>query len=291
VQTTLDRPTLNIPMDQINFRVYNIRGHIDPKTCVDLARRIKEEGLNNPVEITPATKLEENDNKPYRLFAGFRRFMAHRINGAETIEAKIYEGLSLAEQAARNFTENSAREDLTLMQEARGLAHLRSLKSLTIKELGEEVGMSPKWVQLRLWALDLEPEIQKEIDAGVLKTQHIEQLKALPAGDKRYAYVRQVKSTLIRGGKPRKSLAKRNVFSKKIRPRVEIFEMQDHIIDQLGSGAFSKLPDVAKAIVQALGWTAGEANDIEMFATLRKIAKENNLHYEIPENAMSALQG
>jgi len=290
VQAAPERPTLKIPMDQINFRTYNIRGHVDPKTCVDLARRIKEEGLNNPVEIVPWPP-EENDGKPYRLFAGFRRFMAHRINGALEIEAKIYEGLSLAEQAVRNFTENSAREDLTLMQEARGLAHLKSLRSLNIRELAETVGKSPKWAQLRLWALELEPEIQKEIEIGMLKTQHIEQLHALPAGEKRYAYVRQVKSTLIRGEKPRKSLAKRNAFSKKIRPRVEIFEMQDHIIDQLGGGTFSRLPEAAKAIVQALGWTAGEATDMEVYGTLRKIAEANKLHYEVPESVLSALQG
>ena len=288
-----DRQTLKIPMEEINHRVYNIRGPVNPQTCIDLARRIKTEGLNNPVEVVPINVEDrhENDGKPYRLFAGFRRYMAHRINGATHIEAKIYEGLTLEEQAARNFTENVARANLTLMQEARGLSYLKSLRSLNLKELGEEVGMSPKWCQLRLWALELEPEIQQDIDAGLLKTQHIEQIHALPQGEKRYEYVKQVKSAALRGEKPRKSLAKKNVFAKKVRSRTEIFELQDHIIDQLGQGSVMKLPGEVRNIVQALGWCAGEANDIEIFSTLRKLAEANGLHYAMPESALDTLRG
>lgn len=288
-----DRPVVAIPMKDINARTYNVRGNINPQTCVDLARRIRVEGLNNPVQVVPVAEEDqaENDGKPYRMMAGFRRYMAHRINGAETIDCRIYEGLSPAEQIVFNFTENIAREDLTLMQEAKGIEHLRALRSMTPKELGEELGKSPKWVQVRLWALDLEPEIQKDIDSGMIKMSHIEHLHALPLGEPRYAYVRQVKSSILKGEKPRKSLAKKNVFAKKIRNRTEIFELQDHIIEQLGSGSFSKLPQEVKDIVQALGWAAGEANDVEIFSTLRRIAKGYGLHYEIPESALTALQG
>lgn len=287
------RPTLLLPMTDINARVYNIRGTVNPQTCVDLARRIKAEGLNNPIEVVPVPEddREDNDGKPYKLFAGFRRYMAHRINSATHIEAKVYEGLSLEEQVVRNFTENSAREDLTLMQEARGLAYLRSLRSLTLRELGEEVGKSPKWVQTRLWAIDLEPEIQKEIDAGFIKTNHIDQLHVLPPGEKRYAYVRQLKSSLLRGEKPRLSLAKKNVFSKRVRGRTDIFELQDHILGQFGAGTFRKLPDELKTIIQILGWASGEATDMEVFGTLRTLANKYGVPYEIPQSAMSALQG
>lgn len=291
IQKEVDHPIEHIPMDQINFRAYNVRGTINPQTCVDLARRIKTEGLRNPVEIVRVDNIDENDGKLYRLFAGFRRYMAHRINGATHIDARIYEGLSLAEETERNFTENIAREDLTFMQEARGVERLRSLRGGSLRELGEHIGKSPKWVQQRIWVLEFEPEIIKAVEEGWVKTHHIDQIKALPMGEPRFAYVRQIKSSILKGEKPRKSLARKNVFAKKVRPRPEIFELQDHIVEALGSGNFSTLPEPAKLILQALGWCAGEATDMEVYGTLRKIAKEHGLHYEIPESAMSALQG
>lgn len=290
---SIERPIERLPMSDINAKVYNVRGVIDPKDCIDLAKRIREEGLQNPVQVEAIGESDraENEGLPYRLIAGFRRFMAHRINREEFIECRLYESVSPYEAAIINFTENTARQNLTLMQEARGLQHIRKMRSMTLAELAAMVGMSSKWVQIRLWATDLEPVIQKDIEDGFLKTQHIEQLKSLPQGEPRFAYVRQVKSSQLTNEKPRKSLAKKNVFSKKVRGRPEIFEMQDHIIAALGSGSLNKLPEEARQLVQFLGWVAGEATDIEVYGTLRQIAERNGLHYEVPEIALQSLQG
>src|SRR6266568_382065 len=195
-EVNANHPVVDIPMRDINAKVYNIRGAIPPQSCVDLAKRIKIEGLNNPIQVVEVTpeELGANDNKPYRIFAGFRRHMAHRINGAETIQARIYKNLPKFQEIVINFTENISREDLTLMQEARGIEHLRAMRSMTQKEISDEIGKSPKWVQIRLWALELEPEIQVDIEKGFLSTGHIEKLKALPSGAPRYAYVKQIKT-------------------------------------------------------------------------------------------------
>lgn len=290
--TEVERPTKMIPLSDINANAYNVRGKINPQECVDLAVRIKKEGLNNPIEVVPVPPEDRasNDGKPYRLFAGFRRFMAHRINGATHIECKIYEGLSLAEEAERNFTENLARKDLDFMQEARGIERLRSLRGGTLVELGEHIGKSPKWVQQRIWAMEMEPEVQKAIEEGWLKTSHIDEIHALKTSAERFDYVKQVKRATLSGQKPRKSYAKKNVFAKKMRGRADVFEMQDHILDQFGP-SWAELPDSVKPLIQILGWAAGEATDMEVFETLRKLAKEAGRTYEIPESAMQALQG
>jgi len=290
---TPDRPVVKIPLSEINSKTYNIRGQINPQSCVDLAARIKLEGLNNPVQVARVTleELADNDNKPYRLIAGFRRFMAHRINKAETIDARIYDNIDPVEAVVINFTENISREDLTLMQEARGVDHLRRMRNMTQKELASALDKSPKWVQIRLWALDLEPAIQKDIEQGLLKTNHIEKLKALPEGQPRYDYVKQVKSAMLTGDKPRVSLTKKNVFGKRRRDRTEIFEMQDHILHTLAGGAFSRLPEEAKLIIRFLGWTAGEVTDIEIYGYLRKVAENHNLEYTMPEAALASMQG
>jgi ParB/RepB/Spo0J family partition protein len=286
-----DRPVVKIPLKDINAKVYNVRGAFSPQECVGLAKEIKEQGLLHPVQVerVKPDELSENDDKDFRLIAGFRRFMAHRILGAETIEARVYEKISRADAAIINFVENTSRQDLTLMQEARGLYHIRRLRSSTLKELAEMIGMSMKWVQLRLWILDLEPAIQEDVEKGFLKTQHIEQLHALPEGEPRYEYVKQLKRAQLTGEKPRKSLAKKNVFAKKVRGRTEVFELQDLIIENLGRGTFSRLPEEMKIVIQFLGWCAGEATDLEVYTTLRETAEKHDLPFQMPEAAKQTL--
>jgi len=293
MSTTLEmgRKIVKVPMNKIkHIDEHNCRGRVQPQDCVTLAARIRTEGLLYPIQIA---KLREPEGEyEYEIIAGFRRFMAHRINEAETIECEILsDSLSEADKAVINLTENLSRADLNILQEAAGLDRIKRLRSMTQKELADTLGVSQKWVQIRLWSLELEQPIQEDIRKGFLKQQHIEQLKALPAGAKRFAYVKQVKSAQLSNEKPRVSLAKKNPFSKKRRERVEIFEMQDHLLESLGGGRVDKLPENARLILQALGWAAGETTDMEMYGTLRAIAKKNGLHYEIPESAMSALQG
>jgi ParB/RepB/Spo0J family partition protein len=291
-QQSTDRPVVKIPLQDINAKVYNVRGSFSPQDCVGLAKEIKEQGLLHPIQVerVKPEELKDNDDKPFRMIAGFRRYMAHRILGAETIEARIYEGISKAEAAIINFTENTSRKDLSLMQEARGLDHIKRLRSATLKELANLVGMSVKWVQLRLWIFDLEPAIQSDIEKGFLKTQHIDQIHALPPGEPRYEYVKQLKRQALTGEKPRKSLAKKNVFSKKVRGRTDIFELQDLIIENLGQGTFSRLPDECKLLIMFLGWCAGEATDMEIYSELRKIAEEHDLPFQVPDAALASMR-
>jgi len=285
------RQIVKVPLKKIKaITEHNCRGKINPQECVQLATRIRLEGLLNPIQLA---KLAEPEGEyEYEIIAGFRRFVAHRINNAETIEAQILpDDTSEADKALINLTENMSRSDLSIIQEAKGVERLRRLRSMSPKELAETLNMSVKWVQIRIWALELEDVIQTDIQKGYIKTQHIEQLHALPAGEKRFQYVKQVKTAQLTKVIPRKSLAKKNVFSKRIRTRTEIFELQDHIINTLGAGIVSQLPEEARLILQALGWAAGESTEMDIYGILRKIANKYGLHYEVPEDSLAILQG
>lgn len=291
MQLEVGRKIVKVPMNKIKSSPdANCRGKIQPQDCVQLAARIRAEGLLYPIQIAKLA-IPDGDYE-YEIIAGFRRFMAHRINNAETIEAEILsDKLSAADKAVINLTENLSRSDLNILQEAAGIERIKRLRSVTNRELAETLNVSQKWIQIRLWAIELEPAIQVDIAKGWLKQQHIEQLHSLPQGEKRYAFVRQVKSAQLSNEKPRVNLGKAKPFSKKVRTRTDIFEMQDHLIESLSGGDIAKLPENARLILQALGWAAGETTDMEMYGTFRAIASKNGLHYELPERALSALQG
>jgi len=254
-----------------------------------LAKSIKEEGLNNPVQVAIAADPAKNKGKKYELVAGFRRFMAHRINKAETIQARVMTGISPLEKVIINFTENIIREDLTFMQEARGIEHMMHMGPNSEKSIANKLSKSTVWVKQRMDALTLEPAIQDDIERNVLTIKNIETLVTLPPGEKRYDYVKQIKDAKLRGEKLRTNVIPKNPLSKRVKNTTDIFEMQDHIIETLGSGDVGRLPEKALMLVRGLGWCAGEATDMDIYATLREIATENNLRYTVPEAVMEAL--
>lgn len=60
------------------------REFVDPtdSNIVALANDIKENGLNNPIVVKKV-------NDHYEVLAGFKRFVAHQILNAETIEVTV----------------------------------------------------------------------------------------------------------------------------------------------------------------------------------------------------------
>jgi hypothetical protein len=70
-QQSTDRPVVKIPLQDINAKVYNVRGSFSPQDCVGLAKEIKEQGLLHPIQVerVKPEELKDNDEfqKPKRL--------------------------------------------------------------------------------------------------------------------------------------------------------------------------------------------------------------------------------
>ena len=129
----------------------------DPKTK-ELADSIREHGLLEPILCRP------HPDKPgfYDLRAGERRWLAHKLIGAETILTIVRDW---DDRQALNVTivENLQREDLTPMEEARGVRKLLD-DHQDIKVIAAKIGKSPQWVVRRAKLSDLIPEIVRAVE-------------------------------------------------------------------------------------------------------------------------------
>lgn len=267
-----------IPLAEIDDNPeLNCRGKITPLDVVDLAKDIKLRGLIQPVAVSKYDDAKQMETgKNWRLLAGFRRFMAHRINEAEVIECVVRQIDNELDALTFNLAENIKRKDLNILQEALAIRRLRDL-GVSEYDAAERLDASRGWVQVRFMLLSLPEEIQKEAAAKVITQENIRQLYTIyrKTGDKNQIFeaVRQIKDAAIRGRKLTLKADKAKARKqKKHRNRPEIFLMMEHIQDTIGNGLHTRV----------LSWAAGEITDEDLYYSIKIYADQNELHYVIP---------
>ena len=258
----------------------NCRNTITPLSVFDLAQDIKKNGLHEPV-IVRITHPEDSTSrvkidKPYILVAGFRRFVAHQVNAAETIEAVIRD-MSPLDAMIVNLSENLIRKDLTLMEEANGIRRLIRV-GLNRKEICEKLGKSAGWVQPRMYAVQMEPEIQRLAEEGVLTADNIRQLWSYKNSAERLAVAKQIRKRRERGfiGKVNikdPKVPKRNKANiKKARDRSEINNLLDHLLDcSIPFGLHTRM----------LAWASGQITDMELCVDIQAFYNDLTKIYKI----------
>lgn len=108
----------DIDLDDIHPNPAQPRKHFDDASLAGLADSIRERGVLQPIIVQPST------GRGYELIAGERRWRASRIAGLSTIPVLVDEtpqGVGSIELA---LIENMAREDLSVIEEARTIALL-----------------------------------------------------------------------------------------------------------------------------------------------------------------------
>lgn len=262
---------------------FNCRGAIAPIDVVDLAKDIQQNGLLQPVVISPYNEERQIDTGfKFKLIMGFRRHKAHQINESIYIQAKIKDVQDDRKARILNLSENVKRKDLNIVQEANALRALKNLGA-TQEDVSMELGMSKGWVQVRFMLLDLPEEIHKEAAADMLTQYQIRELYSL-RGDKEalFAAVKKIKTHKLSGSKGAfKPPKKKKATTKKQRTKTEIVEMMQHFqgIPEIGNGLWTR----------ALAWAAGEINDYEMYASIKEYADLVGVNYEIPEEILSSV--
>jgi ParB/RepB/Spo0J family partition protein len=261
---------------------FNCRGIVAPIDVVSLAKDIEARGLQNPIQVQEYSP-EDQKRTGYRwkLIAGFRRHMAHRVLKRETISCSVLTGLTDVQARLLNFGENLNRQDLNILQEAKAIRNLL-LAGMPQEEIAKQLNQSRGWVQVRFYVLTLPPEIQKEAAAGMLSQQQIRDLYTIKRPEDQYAAVREIKERKARGEKTVKVEKKKKipVNMKMPRDRAAIFEMMDHIQGAIGNNFGTR----------CLAWSSGEISSLELFNDIKEIAEEEGKHYEIPEKALSVMQ-
>jgi ParB/RepB/Spo0J family partition protein len=254
---------------------FNCRGKITPIDVIDLAKDIKEHGLHQPIVVSAYDDAKQMmTGKKYRVLAGFRRIMAHRVNDVKTITAVVKPPMSEIEALKVNLSENIQRANLTILQEALAIKRLKEY-GVTENDTANQLGMSRGWVQVRFMLLSLPEEIQKEASAGYISQTNIRDLYSLykKTGDKQQIFesVKRLKEGKERGQEVKVAQTKEQILSKKcIRKRSDIFAMMEHIQESaIGNGPWTR----------AMAWCAGEISTGQLIISLQKYATYQNIDY------------
>lgn len=166
-----------VPLDEIySSTEFNCRDLITPLSVKTLAETIQQDGkLLQPITVQPMEDVPAQEQIPHhkwRVVIGHRRLSAVFLLGWETIPAVIETGHTALSAARANLMENIERENINILEEARGIQ--RAWSGFDEKDIAAGLKRPVKWVRVRLHLLELPEEIQQAAASGRLSQYDVE---------------------------------------------------------------------------------------------------------------------
>lgn len=167
---------LELPVEQLQRGDYQARMHMDKEALEDLANSIRSQGMLQPILV------REIAVGRYEIIAGERRWRGAQLAGLDRVPAVVRE---ISDQAAMavGLIENIQRENLNIVEEARGYRRLLEDFGLTHREVSETVGCSRAQVTNLIRLLSLHAKVQDMLEDGRLDMGHARALLPLPEND------------------------------------------------------------------------------------------------------------
>lgn len=161
-----------IPVGEIDRSPYQTRTRFDEVQLAELAASITATGVVQPIVVRPLP------HGRFQLIAGERRWLASQRAGKETIPAIIRQ---VSDEQAMEMTivENLQRSDLNPMEQARAYERLAREFQLTQEQMARRTGKDRASVGNFLRLLKLPPEVQGQVEEGVLTFGHARALLPL----------------------------------------------------------------------------------------------------------------
>jgi ParB family chromosome partitioning protein len=157
-----------LPVQIIRANPNQPRKDFDEEALKELSDSIRSSGLLQPILVRP---VKEAEDREYEIVAGERRLRAGKLAGLEEVPCIVRE-IGDDESLAIALIENLQREDLNVVEEARGLAHLQKQFGMSQEELADKVGKSRSAVTNILRLLQLPDEILEDMRVGKLTAGH-----------------------------------------------------------------------------------------------------------------------
>jgi ParB family chromosome partitioning protein len=164
-----------IPVEEIEPDPDQPRQQFDSDRLDELTQSIKQQGLIEPVLVTP-----ESDH--FKLVAGERRWRAACQAELDTIPALVRD-LSSADALAISLVENIQRENLSPVEEARAYQRLKNEQGWDQQALADNVGRSRSAVANSLRLLNLPEPVLEGLDDGSISAGHARALLGLEDED------------------------------------------------------------------------------------------------------------
>ena len=186
-----DLGVFNLPLNQIHRNPYQPRVNFDENKLRELAENIRINGLLQPIVVR---KIEENK---YIIIAGERRYRAHQILKRDTIKARVIE-CDDREAYRLTLLENIQREDLSLLEEARGYKYLKEQFNYKLEDLSKVTGKSVSNISNIMSILDEPKEVQEYVNKGVLTLAAYVWIKKLPNTAEKLKLLRKLEKEEIK---------------------------------------------------------------------------------------------
>ena len=168
-----------IPIDTVRPNRWQPRKAFDESAMAELVQSIKEHGLLQPISVWMDT------DGAFELIAGERRWRACKAAGLKEVEAIVKRDLTDQQKFGLSLIENIQREDLNAIDHALAYKQLMEEFSISQTEIAKKLGKSKSAVSNTLRLLDLEEDIQKGIQAGLITEGHARALISIPDKSKR----------------------------------------------------------------------------------------------------------
>jgi ParB family chromosome partitioning protein len=162
-----------LPVDLLQRGVYQPRMEFDQAALQDLASSIKAQGVVQPILVRPIS------NGRYEIVAGERRWRAAQMAGLHEVPV-VLRKLDDRQAMSMALIENIQREDLSPLEEARGLARLLNEFDMTHEMVAEAVGRSRSTISNMLRLLELSAPVREMLEKGELEMGHARALLSLP---------------------------------------------------------------------------------------------------------------
>ena len=174
-----------ISLQKLHPCKYQPRRQFDPESLEELASSIRKQGLLQRIVVRPMREPAGD----YEIIAGERRWRACQLIGLKTIPALVREADDPTVMAL-TLIENMQRDELNVIEEARGINLLLEECALTHEQVAEALGLSRASVTNLLRLLQLAPAVQSLIESGALSPGHGKVLVAV-APDKQISLTKQ----------------------------------------------------------------------------------------------------
>lgn len=171
---------VQIPLADVQESPNNPRQSYNAQADAELDDSVRAVGIMQAVLVRPIRlEIDPLVIGHYELVFGHRRYRSAKRCGLATITATVQE-ISDEQAAQMQAIENLQREDITVMEEAKGYADYLRRHRVSKDELAERIGKSRTYVYNRLKLAELQPGPAKALQEGAIKPEVATLLARVP---------------------------------------------------------------------------------------------------------------
>lgn len=144
------------------------RMNFDEERLSELAQSIKTYGVLSPILVKPG-----KSSGRFTLISGERRLRAAKLAGRDSIPVLVNqdEDTSGSRTLAMQLVENLQRADLSPLERAHAIAALKETSKLSVREVGDKLGISKSMVQRSLDILNLPDDLLNALKEGASESK------------------------------------------------------------------------------------------------------------------------